>query len=40
MINESNNIEIRSMMKVSEMVPYLKKKNIRFELISEEEAEK
>lgn len=27
-------------MKVSEMVPYLKKKNIRFELISEEEAEK
>ena len=31
---------LRPMMKVSEMGPYLKNKNIKFELITEEEAEK
>ena len=40
MSNDSNQTVLRPMMKVSEMVPYLKKKNIKFELTSEEEAEK
>ena len=31
--------ELRPMMKISELVPYLKKKNIKFEKISEQEAE-
>ena len=39
-----NNFEqaslLRTMMNISEIVPYLKNKNIKFELISEEEAEK
>ena len=30
---------LRPMMKISEMVPYLKNKNIKFDLISEEESE-
>ena len=29
---------LRPMMKISEMVPYLKNKNIKFDLISEEES--
>ena len=40
MNEENNNVKLRPMMKISEMVPYLKTKNIKFELISEEEAEK
>lgn len=40
MFDESNNMKIRPMMKISEMVSYLKEKNIKFKLISEEEAEK
>lgn len=32
--------KLRPMMKISEMVPYLKNKNIKFELCSEEEAER
>ena len=40
MNEDSNNIELRPMMKISEMVSYLKTKNIKFELISEENAEK
>ena len=31
--------DLRLMMKISELVPYLKKKNIKFEKISEQEAE-
>ena len=38
-----NNIKnltfLRPMMNISEMVPYLKQKNIKFDLISEEDAE-
>ena len=37
---EFNNVQLRPMMKISEMVPYLKNKNIKFELITEEAAEK
>ena len=37
---EDNDVKLRRMMKISEMVPYLKKKNVKFELISEESAEK
>lgn len=33
------NINLRPMMKISEMVPYLKEKNIKFNLVSEVEAE-
>ena len=40
MNEENNNIKLRPMMKISEMVPYLKTKNIKFELISQESAEK
>lgn len=40
MNNNSNQKILRPMMKVSEMVPYLKNKNIKFNLLSEEEAEK
>ena len=36
----SNQSVLRPMMKISEMVPYLKNKNIKFEECSEEEAEK
>ena len=35
----SENIKLRPMMKISEMVPYLKEKNIKFEKITETEAE-
>lgn len=40
-MDEENKSEIslRAMMKISEMVPYLKEKNIKFEIISELEAE-
>ena len=31
---------LRPMMKISEMVPYLKEKNIKFEKMSEKDAEK
>ena len=37
--NTKNTIFLRPMMNISEMVPYLKQKNIKFDLISEEEAE-
>ena len=40
MTKENDNIKLRPMMKISEMVPYLKTKNIKFELFSEEKAEK
>lgn len=40
MKEENNDLKLRPMMKISEMVPYLKTKNIKFELISEENAEK
>ncbi len=40
MNEENNNMRLRAMMKISEMVPYLKTKNIKFELISEDKAEK
>jgi len=40
MNKEKNNVKLRPMMKISEMVPYLKTKNIKFELISEDKAEK
>lgn len=36
----SKNIKLRPMMKISEMVPYLKGKNIKFEICSELDAEK
>lgn len=40
-MNEQNKTnQLRPMMKVSEMVDYLKTKNIKFELITEEDAEK
>ena len=34
------NQSLRPMMKVNELIPYLKKKNIKFEKISESDAEK
>lgn len=37
---ENSNIKLKPLMKISEMIPYLKTKNIKFELISEESAEK
>jgi len=40
MLNKSKNQQLRPMMKISEMVPYLKNKNIKFAESSEEEAEK
>lgn len=40
MNEENNNVKLRSMIKISEMVPYLKTKNIKFKLISEDKAEK
>ena len=40
MNEENNNIKLRTIMKISEMIPYLKTKNIKFELISEEDAER
>ena len=36
----NSKIELRAMMKIPEMVPYLKSKNIKFDECSEEEAEK
>lgn len=39
MDNNTKNINfLRPMMNISEMVPYLKQKNIKFNLISEEDA--
>ena len=35
----TSKIDLRPMMKVSEMVPYLKSKNIKFEKCSEAQAE-
>lgn len=35
-----NKVTLRPMMKISEMVPYLKQKNIKFEIMSEIDAEK
>jgi len=40
MNNNSNKVILRPMMKVTDMVQYLKNKKIKFELISESEAEK
>lgn len=40
MIETEEKIELRHMMKISEMVPYLKQKNIKFDIVSEEYAEK
>ena len=37
---EKHKIELRPMMKIADMVTYLKTKNIKFELITEEEAQK
>ena len=37
---EKHKIELRPMMKIVDMVTYLKTKNIKFELITEEEAQK
>ena len=37
--NAKNLIFLRPMMNISEMVPYLKQKNIKFDLISEEDVE-
>ena len=39
MDNTKNLSSLRSMMNISEMVPYLKQKNIKFNLISEDDAE-
>ena len=38
--SEEKIVELRSMMKITEMVPYLKNKNIKFDIFSEEKAEK
>ena len=38
--SEEKIVELRPMMKISEMVPYLKEKNIKFDIFSEEKAEK
>lgn len=38
--SEEKIVKLRPMMKISEMVSYLKEKNIKFEIISEESAEK
>lgn len=40
MDNDSSATELRPMMKISDMIPYLKEKNIKFEKMSEIEAEK
>lgn len=40
MSNNINQISLRPMMKITEMVTYLKNKNIKFELMTEKEAEK
>ena len=40
MINGNNIETLKPMLKTTEMVQYLKNKNIKFELISEQEAEK
>ena len=38
--NHDKNISsLRTMMNISEMIPYLKRKNIKFNFISEEDAE-
>ena len=38
--SEEKIVELRPMMKISKMVPYLKEKNIKFDIFSEEKAEK
>ena len=38
--DDSNKVILRPMMKISEMVPYLKEKNIKFDIVSEKDAEK
>ena len=40
MNDDFSNVQLRPMMQISEMVPYLKNKNIKFDLIKEDEAEK
>ncbi len=40
MKEKNKNITLRPMMKITEMVSYLKTKNIKFELISEKNVEK
>lgn len=40
MSTNTNQVNLRPMLKISEMVPYLKNKNIKFELVSEYDAEK
>ena len=37
---DDKSVNLRPMMHIDEMVPYLKQKNIKFEKISEERAEK
>ena len=37
-MNSTDQIILKPMMKIFEMVPYLKDKNIKFELINEEES--
>lgn len=37
--NAKNLSSLRPMMNISEMIPYLKQKNIKFDLISENDAE-
>ena len=39
-VTKETNQYLRPMMKISEMVPYLKEKNIKFEKMSEKDAEK
>ena len=39
MYKDTTNNNLRPMMKISEMIPYLKNKNIKFEKGSEQEAE-
>ena len=38
--NKEKKAELRQMMKIAEMVPYLKEKNIKFDIFSEKKAEK
>lgn len=38
-VTKETNQYLRTMMKISEMVPYLKEKNIKFEKIGEKDAE-
>lgn len=40
MDRDEETVELRAMMKISDLVPYLKQKNIKFDIFSEEKAEK